>query len=626
MTWQNILKSYNLDEFIITKDDKRKPIKEKAAKETEVQLAPGISGVIVITAKMDKIIKEIEDWYRTCNSMTLGDIGIKGEKKSTLLDHVLFHWDESVKRPEQEEKQGAKESIKNVMKIIREEEGFTKQDLKNVENYIKDLKAIEEYSRSNPKNILFTEQITPEKKRVVRGHYRTKWYADKTGEEAVPSEWYDYEAGPGKFNNASKAKPPFWQALFAGGDNPTGGEVTKGILQLLIELEEEIPKQPITDIRVYGKAGREAISKLADFMTVFRNILSTQDNYHSESEPFKRLWLNNTKVRRVLAQTPFQIPKGKLKQEKFKKIFGLEKYATENLKDWRVVKITAGLIKSIIVNSRISTLNHKHGAYKGIFLNTPSRTATRQDQKQLWDREYAKSKREKNLPRWAYSDEDKANENVQKSWSDILKVMPSPQIRPMENPAAGLHMPKIFSKERQAAISSMKNETCDYCERDVVLDCKACGQKLCDRHLNKPCVVKKASTGASHKYPPKKPTKNSPKNPRAGIKTAGGEVTVNDLRRAVMNAKRSEPPEDDEIRWGHDVEGKYLLIVIPNSEGQLTAGLFTWNKAKEIYGESRLKQLLVFSEGIMGASWVNEGEGEIAKDLILDSGMKVVNQ
>ena len=137
MSWQNILKSYNLDEFIITKDDKRKPIKEKAAKETEVQLAPGISGVIVITAKMDKIIKEIEDWYRTCNNMTLDDIGIKGEKKSTLLDHVLFHWDESVKRPEQEEKQGAKESIKNVMKIIREEEGFTKQDLKNYSFNIK---------------------------------------------------------------------------------------------------------------------------------------------------------------------------------------------------------------------------------------------------------------------------------------------------------------------------------------------------------------------------------------------------------------------------------------------------------------------------------------------------------
>jgi hypothetical protein len=621
MSWQNILKSYNLDEFIITKDDKRKPIKEKAAKETEVQLAPGISGVIVITSEMDKIIKEIEDWYRTCNSMTLGDIGIKGEKKSTLLDHVLFHWDESVKRPEQEEKQGAKESIKNVMKIIREEEGFTKQDLKNVENYIKDLKAIEEYSRSNPKNILFTEQITPEKKRVVRGHYRTKWYADKTGEEAVPSEWYDYEAGPGKFNNASKAKPPFWQALFAGGNNPAGGEVTKGILQLLIELEEEIPKQPITDIRVYGKAGREAISKLRDFMTVFRNILSTQDNYHSESEPFKRLWLNNTKVRRVLAQTPFQIPKGKLKQEKFKKIFGLEKYATENLKDWRVVKITAGLIRSIILNSRISTMNHKHGAYKGIFLNTPSRTATRQDQKQLWDREYAKSKREKNLPRWAYSDEDKAKENVQKSWSDILKVMPSPQIRPMENPAAGLHMPKIFSKERQATISSMKKETCDYCERDVVLDCKACNQKLCDRHLNKPCVVKKASKiKTDHKLD----RKFGGQTPH-GTKAAGGEVTINDLRMAVKDAQEGKPPEDD---FGEDAEGKYLLMVLPNSEGELTAGLFTWNKAKELYGEPRLKQLLVFSDGFMGANWVDSAKGaaQTLGNLTLDEGMKVVNQ
>jgi hypothetical protein len=32
-----------------------------------------------------------------------------------------------------------------------------------------------------------------------------------------------------------------------------------------------------------------------------------------------------------------------------------------------------------------------------------------------------------------------------------------------------------------------KGDTCDYCERVAVLDCKRCGQKLCQIHLGKPC-------------------------------------------------------------------------------------------------------------------------------------------
>jgi hypothetical protein len=32
-----------------------------------------------------------------------------------------------------------------------------------------------------------------------------------------------------------------------------------------------------------------------------------------------------------------------------------------------------------------------------------------------------------------------------------------------------------------------KRDTCDYCERVAVLDCKRCDQKLCVVHLNKPC-------------------------------------------------------------------------------------------------------------------------------------------
>ena len=619
MNWQQILKGYNLEDFIIQKE-KGKPIKEKTAKEIEVKLVPGIIATVVITAEMDRIIKEIEDWYAECNSLTKDDIGIKGDKGTPkLIDHLLSHWDESVKRPKQETKHGSKDAIEKIMKIIREEDAYTKQDLKIINDIIEDLKSIEKYSRTNPKNIIFTEQITPQKKRYVRGHYRTDWYERKTGETAVPSEWYDDTTGPGKTDDASIAKPPLWQALFAGVEgNESGDKFEKGLLQLLIELEEEIPKQPITDIRVWGKQGREKIIELTDFMRVFRNILKDQGNYHSVNEPFKRLQINNSKIRRVLAETPFQIPKSKLKQKEFKRTFGLENYVTENLTDWRVVRITPGLIRSIIVNSTINTDKFEHGSYKGIFLTTASAAKAKTEQKDLWETEYKKAKREKNLPWWAKTDEDK-EENVQKSWTSILKIMPQ---RPMPqapgNPAAvaQLHYPTIFNKEKQKFISRKKGETCDYCEKNVALDCRRCNQKLCEDHLDKPCVKPKKYSDYSYS---KKSYIIKRKNIPHGTKVAGGEITAQDLRRELESLKSPNEPNDPAE------EKNYLIIGLPRrviigGEPQMeaVAGLFTWDAAKEQFGETRLRELINMAEGIMGAQWVSESDLPLFNKLNLE--------
>jgi hypothetical protein len=621
MSWKSILKSYDLDEFIIQK--KGVP-KEKAAKEVEVQLAPGITGTLVITPRMDEIIQDMERWHQTCSTLSKDAIGIKGEKnRPSLLEHCLSHWEEAVKRPKQETKHGAMELIEKVMKIIREEEAYTKQDLKLVDDMVIELKEIENHSRTNPKNIIFTEEIGPDKKRPVRGHYRTDWYERKTGDKAVPKEWYDYNVSFARDDDSSTAEPPFWQALFAGGENPPGkiSGLTKGLLTLLIELAEEIPKQPITDIRVWGKQGREKISKLADFMKVFRNILKDQDNYHSVNQPFKRLYINNAKLRRVLALTPFQIPKSKLKQEQFKKTFGLEKYVTTNLVDWKVVRITPGLIRSIIVNSRINTNTFPHGSYKGIFLTTPSATRAKTDQKQLWEREYLKAKREKNLPRWAYKEEDEKGEenpNVKKSWMSILKA-PILERRPMPvapgNPASKLHMPRIFNKERQSEVSKDKDETCDYCERDVVLDCRDCGQKLCNRHLSKPCVrVRKSDILKRRKNQEAlnrgSEVKEYDSNPRRGTKVSGGEITVQDIRRAIQDIKKPDPEDEPQ-------EMSHLLIVLPYIEKDveertltqgIKTGIFTYGVAKEMFGENLLRDYITNSEGMMGAHWMNESE------------------
>lgn len=52
----------------------------------------------------------------------------------------------------------------------------------------------------------------------------------------------------------------------------------------------------------------------------------------------------------------------------------------------------------------------------------------------------------------------------------------------MSNPKSKTHV-RTLPVEQQ----KRKGDTCDYCERVAVLDCKVCGQKLCSVHLGKPC-------------------------------------------------------------------------------------------------------------------------------------------
>ena len=63
-------------------------------------------------------------------------------------------------------------------------------------------------------------------------------------------------------------------------------------------------------------------------------------------------------------------------------------------------------------------------------------------------------------------------------WENTLKIMAPPK-------SEG-HI-RTLPKEKQEQVSAQKRETCDYCHRAVVLDCRRCGQKLCERHLSKPC-------------------------------------------------------------------------------------------------------------------------------------------
>lgn len=127
-----------------------------------------------------KLQNDMKRWYETCSSLKMEDIGIVGEKGNTsLLDFIMDHVDQRVQRPKQETKVGAMDTIKDIMEIVREDDIYTKEDLKTVQEFIDTLEEIEKDSRSNPKNIIFTEQHSRTKTVTVRGHYRTPWFERK---------------------------------------------------------------------------------------------------------------------------------------------------------------------------------------------------------------------------------------------------------------------------------------------------------------------------------------------------------------------------------------------------------------------------------------------------------------
>ena len=597
MGWQDILKSYDLDEFIIIKNKNKKGSKkEKGSDEFKVKV-PGGEITVTRTARIKQLKEDFKTWMNTCSGLSLESIGIVAEKgRKNLFEFVLSHVEQSVQRPKQEPKDGAMEVVKDILKIVEKDDIYSIQELQTVQDFIELLEEVKKNSRTNPKNIIFTEQRTKKEKVPVRGHYRTKWYEEQTGKPAVDPDWYDYDVTFSRDDDSSTAEPPLWQALFNGSpeliEKATITGLEKGLLPLLMEFEEEMANQPLSDIPVVGKEGREAVLKIQGVTQGLQAILTKQESYHSTSEPFKRLWLNVSNVRKQLNVMEFSVDEndeGAVNAIK-KLVPLLQDKASTNYEAFKIIKITTGLLRSIVRRMGINLDTFAHGGHRGIFLHRPWTTKSIEGRKKLWEKEYKKAKKDGNLPRWAERDDGEEGD-VKKSWQDILKFMPQ-RIEPMKNPASSLHMPSVFSKERQAQISRENNETCDYCEKDVVLDCRDCKQKLCYDHLGKPCVVKKSEV-----------SKKERRQPSRKIPMKGGSFTIADMRRLIEEIKDDTTPEEDE-------EKNLVLVNIPviyeNDQKELRTGLFNYDAAKSFFGDAQLKDLIEQGESFLGATFVSE--------------------
>jgi len=102
--------------------------------------------------------------------------------------------------------------------------------------------------------------------------------------------------------------------------------------------------------------------------------------------------------------------------------------------------------------------------------------------------------RSEGIPEWAkkrvgnkfYIVYNANNKAMKKAWN-ILKIMPRLEPPRKAKVKQRVHEPSPREMQRAFEISSSKGETCDYCHRPYVLDCRRCGQKLCRRHLSMPC-------------------------------------------------------------------------------------------------------------------------------------------
>lgn len=424
MVWQYSLKKH---QPII------KAKKTKKAKTTGTVKEGGDTIKVISSASLKKAIEDLDGWFNICRGLSGNDIGVTGKgwsgkgNKLSLLDHVAAHVDSSIaflQRPNQPERTGSMGVILRIKEMLEKTKAYKDKELKLVHEMIEDLKDVEggSGSKTNPRNITFNipETWTPkeiESKKKIYGHYRTPKYVEYRTEirnkdemDAVDSSWYS--------DSPDTAKPPFWQALFAGGKNEAGGLVTEGLLAILIRIEEEMEEQELEKLHVKGKFQRMALENVAPFMGSLELLLKNQGVYHSADVPFKRLTINFAALKREIQKVEFQLTEQE--GEFVKKITGHDDLIGE-LTSFYIDNISITLLRTII-KKNFNLDRFKHGKYTGIFLRDAARDE--EARKVLFNRERVKARKDGNLPFWARDEKDEEknkNPNVKKSWGSIIR-------------------------------------------------------------------------------------------------------------------------------------------------------------------------------------------------------------
>ena len=257
--------------------------------------------------EFDTIQDEYSDWKTKIEGLSEASIGItgRGHKKDgsagrkTLLEHVDEHVNGKVQRKGMPPRRGINSYIRKLDGWILEKnilftERIRKQILRDINSIIK---MGGEKSDTNPQNIKFTQPEEVGKNEQgkyvdigteeVYGHYRTPMYIDsrnkvhnKKGKlekiPAVSDSWWSTSKG--------EAKPPFWQAIFAGSSLGEAGEdVTKGLLGILESFKKALDEAHIPTLIIKDKGDMKgkiaSLSKLSPLVKEVKKIMKDPRTY-----------------------------------------------------------------------------------------------------------------------------------------------------------------------------------------------------------------------------------------------------------------------------------------------------------------------------------------------------------
>lgn len=248
------------------------------------------------------IQRQYTKWKSDCQGLSLADIGVTGKGhrdgagSDTLLLHVQDHISSRVVRPNQTARRGGDRVVKLLDSLILDEQSILEED--DEKDILRLIKSLQDMSGGDedPRNIPFTQpqDVAPVKgkmsdigEEIVYGHYRTpiyvrsreKVHGSENEQSAVSSSWYS--------NDKNEAKPPFWQAIFAGADGISGGgkgdTIEKGLLAILQDFQKAMEGAFIKEIIINDKGDFankvEALSKLPQLLKEIRKILGDRNSY-----------------------------------------------------------------------------------------------------------------------------------------------------------------------------------------------------------------------------------------------------------------------------------------------------------------------------------------------------------
>ena len=141
MSWQSILKSYDLDDFIIVKEKKKKVTEKKKKTKDTIKLPNGDEAEVDYVSEFENVVDALEDWKQKVEDVSIDDLRMtgRGAKQNLSVQNLFEVIDEHVTQKAKRDGvgdygPGVKDIIEEIKKAV---ESKNLLDEKNLQNFCK---------------------------------------------------------------------------------------------------------------------------------------------------------------------------------------------------------------------------------------------------------------------------------------------------------------------------------------------------------------------------------------------------------------------------------------------------------------------------------------------------------